>query len=189
MRDVVLQQIVSLDGFSCADGSEFQQFVFSADDPELDVQSVDDVGRAGTHVMGRVSYEVMAQYFPSASGPNADVMNRIPKVVFSRTLERADWPESRIARGDLREEIAQLKAEPGGEILVHGGIRFAQSLVQLDLVDRIRLYVFPVVIGRGDSVFSSVDRLGRYAFTSSRQYASQAVRLELRRATTDAATA
>lgn len=180
MRDVVLQQMVSLDGFSCADGSEFQQYIFGIDDPAFDRES-QAATRPGTHVMGRVSYEAMAAYFPIATGLNVDVMNEVPKVVFSRTLERADWAPTTIARGELRDEIARLKSQPGEHILVHGGIRLAQSLVAADLVDEYRLFVFPVLLGRGDSIFASVTEFTRLELTSSRAYPSGVVTQTLRR--------
>src|SRR5580700_6760311 len=101
MRDVILQQYaVSLDGFSCADGSEFQQYVFGVDDPEVDELFIETLSRAGTHIMGRATYLDMARHWPPRSTPIANVMNSIPKVVFSRSLQHADWPESRIASGD-----------------------------------------------------------------------------------------
>ena len=78
-------------------------------------------GQAGTHIMGHVTYEGMAEFWPKLDNPVAGAMNDIPKVVFSRTLRSAGWPESRIASGDTAEEIARLKAEPGGEIVAHGG--------------------------------------------------------------------
>ena len=84
---------------------------------------------------GRVTYQSMAETRPVSTEPVAAIMNNIPKVVFSRTLKSADWPESRIASGDTAEEIARLKAEPGGEIVAHGGARFVQSLARLGLVD------------------------------------------------------
>src|SRR5919197_1801652 len=72
-----------------------------------------------THIMGRVTYEAMAAVWPTTTGVYADVMNEIPKVAFSRTLTDAEWPESRIASGDLAQEIDRLKREPGGVILAH----------------------------------------------------------------------
>lgn len=181
MRNVILQQYaVSLDSFSCADNSEFQRYVFSLDDPEQDQQFIDALGRAGTHIMGRHTYEDMAKYWPTRSNPVADAMNGIPKVVFSRTLERAEWGESRIARGDTIDEIAKLKEEPGDEILAHGGFRFAQSLVQLGLADELRLYVFPVALGHGTSIFATVEELTKFQLVSSRQFRSGAVLQTLR---------
>jgi dihydrofolate reductase len=181
MRDVILQQYaVSLDGFSCADGSEFQRYVFGVDDPEVDEVFIELLSRAGTHIMGRSTYLDMSRHWPSRSGPTADLMNSIPKVVFSHTLERADWPESRIAGGDTAEEIAKLKEEPGGEIVAHGGFSFTQSLVKLGLVDELRLYIFPVALGRGVSIFGTVDDLAEYELTLNRRFPSGVVLQTLR---------
>jgi dihydrofolate reductase len=181
MRDVVLQQYaVSLDSFSCADGSEFQRYVFGVDDPELDEAFIDTLRRAGTHIMGKSTYLDMARHWPPRSDPIANVMNSIPKVAFSRTLEHADWAESRIARGDTAEEIAKLKEEPGGEIVAHGGFSFTQSLVKLGLADELRLYVFPVALGSGTSIFETVDQVTEYQLTSSRTFPSGVVLQTLR---------
>lgn len=183
MRDVVLQQYaVSLDGFSCADDSEFQQHVFGVVDDELDAFFIESLGRAGTHIMGRVTYGGMSDHWPSRTGPIPDIMNDIPKVVFSRTLDRAEWTESQIARGDTAEEIAKLKQASGGEILAHGGFSFMQSLVQENLVDELRLYIFPVALGHGTSIFATVDQLTPYRLASSREFPSGVVLQTLRRA-------
>lgn len=180
MRDVVLQQYaVSLDGFSCADGSEFSSYVRGVVDDELDAYFVEQLGRAGTHVMGSVVYGDMSRHWPGAPGPIAAIMNDVPKVVFSRSLEAAEWGESRIARGDTAEEIAKLKREPGGEILVHGGFRFTQSMARLGLVDEYRLYIFPVALGQGTSIFATVDRLTSLRLVSSLQFPSGVVLLTL----------
>jgi dihydrofolate reductase len=181
MRDVILQQYaVSLDGFSCADGSEFQRYVFGVDDPEVDEFFIETLSRAGTHIMGRATFLDMAHHWPSRSGPTADLMNSVPKVVFSHTLQHADWPESRIAGGDTGDEIAKLKEEPGGEIVAHGGFSFTQSLVKLGLVDELRLYFFPVALGQGISIFNTVDHLSEYEPTSIKQFPSGVVFQSLR---------
>ncbi len=80
-------------------------------------------------------------------------MNEIPKVVFSKTLQTADWAETRIARGDLSEEIAQLKREPGSDLIAHGGSTFAQVLSRLRLVDEYRLVIHPTAFGNGLPLF------------------------------------
>ncbi|MGW7690329.1 dihydrofolate reductase family protein [Streptomyces asiaticus] len=106
---------------------------------------------SGAHVMGRVTYLEMAESWPKSSHVIAAPMNDIPKVVFSRTLREdgASWPDTRIVRGDTADEIGRLKAEPGGEIIAHGGTRFVRSLVRLGLVDRFRFYVVPFAAGTG----------------------------------------
>jgi dihydrofolate reductase len=111
---------------------------------------------AGTHIMGRVSYEAMASVWPTATGVYADAMNEIPKVVFSKTLTGADWPESTIAGGDLAEDIDRLKRQPGGLILAHGGATFIDALIGENLIDEYRLVIHPVVIGHGSGLFKAL---------------------------------
>jgi dihydrofolate reductase len=158
MRRVVLQFWISLDGYSCDDGSELSRVMQELpDDEQADAYFVNRLRQAGTHVMGRVSYESMAQFWPKSDLPAAEAMNDIPKVVFSRTLRSAGWSKSRIASGDTAEEIARLKAEPGGEIVAHGGVEFVRSLIRLGLVDEYRLWVLPAVAGHGRRLFTDLD--------------------------------
>jgi dihydrofolate reductase len=114
MRKVVLSFWISLDGYSVDEDTGLWQVLGAADDPEHEEYFVGWLRQAGTHIMGRVTYDGMAKTWPTSSEAVATPMNDIPKVVFSRTLESAGWPETRIARGDTAEEIAKLKAEPGG---------------------------------------------------------------------------
>ena len=113
--------------------------------------------QAGTHIVGRATYESWAGFWPKSDLPAAGAMNDIPKVVFSRTLRSATWPESRIASGDTADEIGRLKAEPGGEIVAHGGVRFVRSLIRLGLVDEYRLWVLPAAVGQGEPLFADLD--------------------------------
>jgi dihydrofolate reductase len=159
MRQVVLQFYVSLDCYSCDVDNGIRDVMMGIDDDEQEEYFVRRLWEAGTHIMGRSTYQDMAQFWPNSSHPSAKAMNEIPKVVFSRTLQSADdWPETRIASGDTAEEIAKLKAEPGGEILAHGGTKFQQSLVQLGLVDEYRLWVLPAAAGRGVPLFTGLDK-------------------------------
>ena len=147
MRKLSLQQHVSLDGFILEEGTEFfGWWAALPDDDEAEAHLVAGLRRAGTHIMGRVTYEAMATHWPTSTEPVAPVMNDVPKVVFSKSLRSADWPDSRIASGDTAEEIARLKAEPGGDIVAHGGVRFVQSLIRLDVVNEYRLYVYPIAV-------------------------------------------
>ena len=177
MRKLVLQQAaISLDGYICEEGTEFWRSFGPAalppapDDDEYEEHFLEGLSRAGTHIMGRITYESMADTWPTSTDPVAAFMNNTPKVVFSRSLESAHWPESRIVRGDATEEIARLKAEPGGEILAHGGVRFVQSLVRLGLVDEYRLYVHPVAIGAGAPLFPDLSRPQGLRLLSSRVF-------------------
>jgi dihydrofolate reductase len=156
MRRVVLQFWLSLDGYSCDEGSELLRMMNEVRDDEQEEYFVNRLRQAGTHIMGRVTYEDMAKFWPTSDHPVAGAMNDIPKVVFSRTLRSAGWPESRIANGDTAAEIARLKAEPGGEILAHGGTQFVRSLIRLGLVDEYRLWVLPAAVGQGEPLFTDL---------------------------------
>ena len=106
--------------------------------------------------MGRVTYEEMASVWPMLDSDFARPMNEIPKVVFSTTLERAEWPEARIARGDLRDEIEQLKREAGADLIAYGGAKLDQALSRLGLVDEYRLMIQPAALGAGLALFKDL---------------------------------
>lgn len=127
---------------------------------------------AGTHIMGRLTYEAMASVWPTATGVYAEVMNEIPKVVFSKTLTRAGWPESRIANGDLADDIDRLKRDPGGVILAHGGATFVDALIRDGLIDEYRLVVHPVAIGYGSGLFRALDQPLRLDLIDTRIFPS-----------------
>jgi dihydrofolate reductase len=149
---------VTLDGYVLGRGGE-GDWGLPAEHPDVRAWKVASLGKAGTHIMGRVTYLEMADYWPSSTHVNAAPMNDIPKVVFSRTLREAPWPETTIAAGDTEAEIARLKAEPGGEIVAHGGTAFARSLIQLGLVDEYRFWVLPAAAGQGVALFTDFTRL------------------------------
>jgi dihydrofolate reductase len=152
----------SLDGIIGEDDTDFSDFCrIVPDDPAQEDWERSFLGRAEVHIMGRVTYQGMAQYFPTATDhPYAGIMNKARKAVFSRTLSTTDWANSTILGGDLGEQIARLKSEGSGDIVAHGGVSFVQSLVRLDLVDEYRLTVFPYLAGRGRSLFAGVAESG-----------------------------
>jgi dihydrofolate reductase len=155
MRPVVLQMGVTLDGF--VHGAKgYEDWGLPPEDDEVVAWKAASLREAGTHIMGRVTYEAMASVWPNSTGVYADVMNEIPKVVFSKTLTRAEWAESRIARGDLAMDIDRLKSEPGGVILAHGGATFVDALIHEGLIDEFRLVIHPVAIGHGTGLFSAL---------------------------------
>jgi len=150
-RKVVLIMTMSIDGFVV--GPEGMSTGGFPEPPELKRWKLDRIRRAGTHIMGRVSYEEMGPYWQRSRDDYAAPMNDIPKVVFSRTLEEATWPDSSIARGDLRDEIATLKRQPGGEIIAWGGATFAQALAEAGLVDQYVISTRPIAYGGGKPLF------------------------------------
>lgn len=151
MRKVVLIMTASIDGYVAGPTGDV---VGAHPEPaQLKRWKLDRICRAGTHIMGRVTYEGMAATWPSSIDGYAAPMNGIPKVVFSKTLKKADWPESSIATGDIADEIAALRKLPGGEIIAWGGAAFAQSLARAGLINEYVIVTQPVVHGGGKPLF------------------------------------
>ncbi len=152
MRRLILQTSLSIDGYMAAlDGSH--PWNDGSEDEAVKRWILDSVWAAGAHLMGRVTYEEMAAFWPSST---SDYARPIPKVVFSKTLQHADWPETRIAGGDLRDEIDRLKREPGNDLIAYGGATFDQALTRLGLVDEYRLMIQPAALGAGLQLFKDL---------------------------------
>jgi dihydrofolate reductase len=157
MRKLVLMMGVSLDGHVARPGKYGAGgWGVPPEDPALKARKLDWLRDAGLHLMGRHAYEEMSAFWPTSDAAYAAPMNDIPKVVFSTTLTTADWPRSTIARGDLTDEIAVLKREPGKDMIAWGGAAFAQSLSRLRLIDEYRLVVQPVALGDGLPLFAGL---------------------------------
>ena len=170
MRRVVLQMGVTLDGYVAGPGGE-GDWGLPAEHPGVRAWKVASLRQVGTHIMGRVTYEQMAAHWPGAAGDYADFMNKFPKVVFSRTLPAAEWPSSRIARGDLAGEIAALKSESGSDIIMaHGGAAFVQALSRLGLIDEYRLVILPVALGDGLLLFKDLAKPLRVDLTEAKGF-------------------
>jgi dihydrofolate reductase len=112
--------------------------------------------RAGAFLLGRKTYEIFAESWPKSTDPadeNATALNTRPKFVASRTLRKISWNNSILLKGDVAQEVAKLKAQEGGELQVHGSGNLIQTLLQHDLVDTLRIWQFPVVLGTGKRLF------------------------------------
>jgi dihydrofolate reductase len=168
MRQVALQMGMSLDGYVASDRQH--PGVSVPEDPELIGWKMDRLAKAGAHLMGRTTYQEMAGYWPHSTAPYAALMNDIPKVVFSRTLSEASWPTTRIARGDLAAEIAALKAEPGPDVIAHGGASFAAALAAHGLIDEYCLVIQPVAVGRGQALFAELPEALRLELIEARSF-------------------
>jgi dihydrofolate reductase len=169
MRDVTLIMTASIDGFVDAPAGHAGGL---PEPRELQRWKLDRIRRAGTHIMGRVGYEQMATVWPTATGDYAAPMNEIPKVVFSKTLTEATWPESTIASGDLEDEITALRNQPGGEIIAWGGARFAQALPRAQLISRYVIVTQPVAYGGGAAMFADLPDALHLGLVASTTYAS-----------------
>jgi len=175
MRKLVLSMGVSLDGLVARPGRYGAGgWGLPPEDPGLKQRKLGWMEDVGLHLMGRNTYEEMAEFWPTSNDAYAAPMNEIPKVVFSRTLERAEWADSRIARGELAEEIATLKREPGKDMLAWGGATFAQSLNRLGLVDEYRLILQPVALGQGLPLFEDLTEPLQLELVEARTYSTGA---------------
>ena len=175
---LVLKMHQTIDGFVCATTGD-DGFLFPHMDEHVLRWEVEHLWQAGLHIMGRNLYEIMASYWPNSSAPPAAPMNEIAKVVFSKMLKAATWGPTRIADGELADEIARLKQQSGKDILAHGGAAFAQSLARLNLVDEYRLLVHPVALGSGKPWINSPLKL---RLASSHEFPSGVVALIYSRA-------
>lgn len=168
MRKLIIKMSLSLDGFVC-DAHGGKDWLFKTGDAESAAWSVNEIREAGLIIMGRTSFEEMAPYWPTATGPFAEPMNTIPKAVFTKkgfkgigplpsaTQEQAaSWTGAQIINGDLAEEITKLKAEKGKPIVAIGGAGFVQGLIATGLVDEYHLAVHPVALGSGLPIFSGL---------------------------------
>jgi dihydrofolate reductase len=123
---------------------------------ELEHLSLEQLRTADRLLFGRVTYEGMAAYWQTAKGEVADFMNSVPKVVFSRTLERTDWVNTKLAKGDLVAEIRELKRQGDGNMFVFGSANLSAALMEHGLYDEYRLGLAPVLLGRGRSLFGTI---------------------------------
>jgi dihydrofolate reductase len=172
----------SLDGVIATEGTEFFQFCRDIpDDPAEDARGSEFYAGADMHIMGRVAYQSMASYFPTATDdPYADILNAARKVVFSRTLKTADWANTTIASGDLGQEVDTLRRGGDGYIVVHGGISFWRSLARLDLIDEYRVTLVPYLAGEGARLFENAGKSWHLDLVSSTAFSS-GLQLDYRR--------
>jgi dihydrofolate reductase len=201
----MLKMSISMDGF-CADSDHDgpQKWLFDTVDDESNAWEVSFLKDMGYHAMGHNTYRVMAGFWPVSKDTFSDLMNSIPKLIFThkgldaddaaitpRVVEEArkspkdktipndeiirSWTHPRVAKGDLGEEIAKLKREDGKDIVAYGGASFAQSLIELDVVDDYRFLIHPVILGSGLPVFTKAKQLMELELVEERRFPKGAV--------------
>jgi dihydrofolate reductase len=158
MGRIVVTEFVSLDGVmedpGGSEGSRHGGWSFEFDRGEDgDRFKLEETLSSEALLLGRRTYEGFAAAWPSREGEFADKFNAMPKYVVSSTLDDAGWNNSTVLRGEIGEEVAKLSREHDGNVVVHGSAQLVQALVERDLVDELRLMVFPVVLGSGKRLF------------------------------------
>jgi dihydrofolate reductase len=173
MGKIVITEFVSLDGvMEDPGGSEnFRHGGWTFEIPrgdEGDRFKLDETMSSDALLLGRVTYEGFADAWPSREGEFADKFNTMPKYVISSTLSDPAWNNTTVLSGDVREEVEKLKQQHDGDVVVHGSARLAQTLLENDLVDELRLMVFPVLLGGGKRLFGETSDKKRLQLQSSR---------------------
>jgi dihydrofolate reductase len=158
MAKIVISENVTLDGViqdpAGDEGSRHGGWVgLIKDRPHLNKLALDEALGTEALLLGRRSYEWFAARWPSRSGELADRLNSLPKYVVSSTLEHPAWNNSTVLKGDVLNEVSKLKHELNGEVVVPASIQLVRTLMERDLVDELRLKIFPVVLGAGERLF------------------------------------
>jgi dihydrofolate reductase len=169
---IVVTEFVSLDGV-VEDPGGAEDFKYGGWSFEFDRGDagnkfkLDETMASDALLLGRVTYQGFADAWPSREGEFADKFNNMPKYVVSSTLQDPAWTNTTVIGGDLAEAVAKIKNEHDGDVVVHGSATLAQALIEQDLVDELRLMVFPVVLGAGRRLFGETSDKKRLRLVDS----------------------
>lgn len=181
MRKLIMWNIVTLDGYF--EGSQqwdlsFHETVWGK---ELEELSLEQLYEADYLVFGRVTYEGMAAHWTKAKGATADLMNSIPKLVFSGTLNSAEWNNTTLIKENASAEISKLKAEGGKDIYVLGSANLSDTFIKDNLFDEYRIVIAPVLLGNGTPLFKQGASSGNLTLASTQQLSTGGVVLKYAR--------
>jgi dihydrofolate reductase len=177
MRKLVILTFMTLDGIMQAPGGpeedtdgNFKNGGWSVGywDGFMDKVMGEQMGKPFDFLIGRKTYEIFAGYWPNAKDPGADIINSARKYVVTTTLRKPDWNNSTLITGNVPEEIKKLKKQDGPELQVHGSADLIQTLLKNDLIDEIRLKIFPVAIGTGKRLFGEGTKPASFRLVDSR---------------------
>lgn len=157
MRKAIMFNLITVDGFF--EGTNQWDISWHQVDQEFNEFSIEQLGRAGGLIFGRVTYQGMASYWPTPAANQDDpvvagLMNSIPKYVFSKTLETAEWNNSHLINSDAVAELKKLKEQPGKDLFIFGSANLSSTFIKNGLIDEFRLMVNPIVLGKGGPLFN-----------------------------------
>lgn len=159
MRKLFWQMSVTLDGFMEGPNRELNDTAEVVDE-DFDRYATEMLNSIDAILLGRVTYQLFTDYWPSATGPDADKLNELPKIVFSRTLEKVEWNNSRLIKENVAQEVEGLMQQKGKDLALFGSADLASTFIRLGLIDVYRIFVTPVVLGRGSPMFKEIqDRI------------------------------
>jgi dihydrofolate reductase len=173
MRKIIVTEFITLDGVIEAPGGNETPhphggWQFKYNSPETGKYKIDELSSVDALLLGKTTYEGFAAYWPNQTGAGfADPINRLPKYVVSRSLQKVEWNNSHILR-DVAGDVAALKKSDGGDILVYGSATLVKALLHHDLVDELRLMVYPLSIGGGLRLFDDNRELKKFGLKHSR---------------------
>ncbi len=162
MRKIIVFENVTLDGFMAGPKGELD---WAIRDDEITQYSRDGQGSTDMFLFGRVTYDMMASFWPTPAGKSAnpvfaEALNNSPKIVFSSTLEKADWQNTEVVKELHKDEILKLKQQPGKNMMIFGSGTLVEQLAALGLIDEYQLMVNPVILGKGKPLFKDIkDRI------------------------------
>ena len=160
MRKVIASTFVTLDGFVVGP-NEDMSWVMDNFNEEMGKYAGDLMNSMDTILLGRVTYQIMTNFWPAAGDdvPGADRMNNVPKIVFSKTLDKVEWGNwnnARLVKKNIAEEVSKLKQQPGKNIVIYGSATIVRTFMQLGLIDEYQLLVHPIVLGAGKPLFKDI---------------------------------
>lgn len=182
MRKVIASEMISLDGYFSGPDGEIDWFLWNE---EMEKSAIDLISTVDTLLFGRVTYELMVSYWPSASSPTEnqiiiDRMNNLPKIVFSKALEKVEWGKwnnVRLIKEVTAEEILKMKTQPGKNMVIYGSGSIVSAFMNLGLIDEYYLLVNPIVLGRGKLLFKDLNDIHKLKLLRTKIFSNGVVLL------------
>lgn len=177
MRKLIVFNHVSLDGYFVDANGAMSWAKAATKDAEWNAFVAENAKGNSPLLFGRVTYELMASYWPTPMADQhdpvvAERLNKLPKVVFSRTLDKASWSNTRLVKGDLAAEIRKMKKETGEDLVILGSGSIVSQLAQEGLIDAYQVVVNPIVLGRGRTMFDGIKEKLNLKLTKTRNFAN-----------------
>ena len=180
MRKVIASEMVTLDGLFAGPNGEIDWFSWNE---EMARYAIDLISSVDTLLFGRVTYDLMASYWPSASSPTEDPiiidrMNNLPKIVFSKTLEKIEWKNTKLNKEIVANDVLGLKRQPGKNMVIYGSGSIVSAFMNLGLIDEYHLLVNPVVLGSGKRLFKNLQDIHKLKLARTKTFSNGVVLLQ-----------